>query len=53
MTPNWAEGVTKRAIVDCDEECGAFVQPTTFDEYKAAWKHWKSHSDVSGCSHGC
>ncbi len=37
--------------VDC--ECKALREPETFEEYKAAYEHWKSHSRYGGCSHGC
>lgn len=41
-----------RAVVDCDEGCGAFQEPETLDEYKAALEHWMSHHYLHGCSHG-
>jgi hypothetical protein len=40
-----------REIVECDDNCGAYEQPKTFKEYKAAWEHWRGHSSLSGCSH--
>ena len=45
--------VDGREIVDCDENCGAFVEPETLEEYKAALKHWMSHGNLAGCAHGC
>ena len=40
-------------IVECDKKCGALHDPKTPEEIKAAWKHWKNHPYMSGCSHGC
>ena len=40
-----------REVVDCDDDCGAFQDPATCDEYKAAWEHWQSHYCLAGCSH--
>ena len=34
-------------------KCGALHDPKTPDEIKAAWKHWMSHPNLAGCSHGC
>lgn len=42
-----------RQMVDCDEECDAYDQPVTPDEIKLAYEHWRGHSDMSGCAHGC
>lgn len=42
-----------RARVRCDEECGAFEDPETIEEYKAALEHWRYHRRLAGCSHGC
>lgn len=42
----------ERPIVTCDEGCGAFQEPRTLDEYKAAYEHWWSHEYLGGCSHG-
>jgi hypothetical protein len=44
--------VDERATVDCDEGCGAFKEPQTLDEYKAALDHWRTHDYLCGCSHG-
>lgn len=41
-----------REMVECDENCGAFVEPVTRAEYKAALAHWRGHGRLSGCSHG-
>lgn len=38
--------------VSCDDGCMAMVNPVTFEEYKAAYEHWRSHHDLRGCSHG-
>lgn len=46
--------------VDCDGDdmeeppippCQALANPTTLDDYKKAWEHWRFHSWRSGCSH--
>ena len=37
----------------CDLGCMALKNPTTLEEYKKAFIHWKSHPVWSGCSHGC
>lgn len=39
--------------VPCDEPCFALAKPVTLEECKAALAHWKNHSYLSGCSHGC
>jgi hypothetical protein len=46
--------ILPRRTVACAEDCGAFVDPETFDEYKAALEHWIHHSEseYGGCSHG-
>lgn len=41
------------AHVSCDSDCRALEEPVSFDEIKAALDHWKNHSWVSGCAHGC
>jgi len=41
----------ERERVPCDEVCGAFEEPITFDEYRAAYEHARSHGYLSGCSH--
>lgn len=38
-------------LVACDMFCGAKESPYTFEEYKTAWLHWKSHNYMHGCSH--
>ena len=42
----------ERVVVECDSECGAFLEPKTFKEFKKALEHWRYHSCNSGCSHG-
>ncbi len=42
----------ERGTVLCDEGCGAFAEPLTLDEYRAALEHWKNHHESGGCSHG-
>lgn len=39
--------------VDCDQGCKALSHPETPDEVRAAYEHWRGHSYLSGCSHGC
>lgn len=39
--------------VACDDECEALVDPSTYEEWRAARDHWRGHSFLSGCSHGC
>ena len=39
--------------VDCDENCGAVEEPTSVEEFRAAYEHWRSHSWLFGCAHGC
>jgi hypothetical protein len=38
--------------VRCDEFCGASAEPETDEEYRAAYKHWRHHGNLYGCSHG-
>ncbi len=45
--------VEPRKTVHCDESCGAFDEPQTPDEIRAAFEHWRDHSSLGGCSHGC
>ena len=40
-----------RLVVACDEGCGAVDEPTTPEELKAAYIHWKGHALLGGCSH--
>lgn len=37
--------------VSCDANCGAFEDPTTEDELRAALEHWRRHAFLAGCSH--
>ncbi len=39
--------------VTCDERCKALNEPQSIDELHAALEHWRKHSNLSGCSHGC
>jgi tRNA(His) 5'-end guanylyltransferase len=41
-----------RELVDCDDNCGVYVEPESLEEYKAALEHWRDHMLLSGCSHG-
>jgi hypothetical protein len=49
----WCNGPECRVHVACDDNCGALCDPQTLDECKAALEHWRSHSCLRGCSHGC
>ena len=40
-------------LVECDSFCGAKEEPETLEEHKATLEHYKHHSYLSGCSHGC
>ncbi len=42
----------QRVTVGCDEGCGAFAEPLTLEEYRAALEHWQHHHESGGCSHG-
>ncbi len=51
---SWYEQYQKdHPIVECDANCGALREPKTKKELVAAVNHWRSHSSLSGCSHGC
>ena len=39
--------------VECDEGCGALLNPVTVEELRAAVIHWRHHGYLNGCSHGC
>ena len=41
-----------RRLVDCDEGCLAVDDPKTEYEFRQAYKHWRSHHYLAGCSHG-
>lgn len=41
-----------RVYVNCDQNCGALMQPQTPEETKASLAHWKDHAYIHGCSHG-
>jgi hypothetical protein len=43
----------ERPTVGCEANCGAFTEPETLEEYKAALDHWENHRYLGGCSHGC
>lgn len=49
---DYYEGTPCDIHVDCDERCKALTDPQTVEELRAALEHWKSHSYLSGCSHG-
>lgn len=40
-------------LVDCDYICLAKKNPETLEEYKETLEHYKHHSCMGGCSHGC
>lgn len=42
----------EREKVECDEDCGAYMEPETTMEFLWAWQHWRSHEADGGCSHG-
>jgi len=44
---------SENGFVECDESCKAKENPETLEEYKATLEHYKHHSLLSGCSHGC
>ncbi len=44
---------TDDCIVDCDKLCRALLDPKTPEEVFRAYEHWRRHSRLSGCSHGC
>jgi len=54
ITDEWGDRfLDGRELVGCDEEqCLAYKEPKTFEEYKAAYEHWRSHNYLCGCSHG-
>lgn len=39
--------------VNCDEQCGALLEPASAEQISAAYEHWSRHRSASGCSHGC
>jgi len=54
--PDGPEPKPRKRIVDCDENCGAFVDPgrtATYAELRATLEHYRDHEYVGGCSHGC
>jgi len=40
-------------FVQCDSFCQAKEEPKTYKEAIATLEHYKNHSYLSGCSHGC
>lgn len=40
-----------RKRVECDEQCRAFDEPETLDEFVDAYEHWRNHDVLAGCSH--
>ena len=44
----------KQGLAECDDpDCFARLEPQTLAEYRVAVEHWRSHSYLGGCSHGC
>ena len=43
----------ENGMVKCDEFCQAKENPETLEECKETLEHYKQHSLLSGCSHGC
>jgi hypothetical protein len=41
-----------RVLVDCDDDCGAFEEPETIEEFRSTLEHYKNHQSLGGCSHG-
>lgn len=41
-----------REAVSCDAHCGAFDDPASPEEYRAAYEHWRGHAWLFGCAHG-
>lgn len=37
--------------VTCDEHCQALLDPHTHEQVLAAYRHWRSHGHLAGCSH--
>lgn len=48
-----AENMDTSTFVDCDDSCGALQNPVTLADYERALEHWRYHSTLGGCSHGC
>lgn len=42
-----------RTTVDCDDDCGAFEEPVTLEEYENTFQHYRMHGWLNGCAHGC
>jgi hypothetical protein len=41
-------------LVLCDDDsCIALDDPQTADDYVLAYEHWRNHSRLYGCAHGC
>lgn len=38
--------------VQCDGQCKALLEPVTPEQIEAAYKHWRTHRWLHGCSHG-
>ena len=38
--------------VSCDLDCGALLDPVTPNEIEDAYRHWRRHGWLRGCSHG-
>lgn len=41
-----------RTVVECDENCGAFEEPETLEEFRDTLDHYKHHKFLDGCAHG-
>lgn len=39
--------------VDCDRDCRALKEPSSYAEVVKALEHWRLHPLCGGCSHGC
>lgn len=39
--------------VGCDEKCRALREPITLDHLLLAYRHWRYHHYLHGCSHAC
>ena len=38
--------------VGCDDDCKALRNPVTPAQFVTAYRHWRDHGYLSGCSHG-
>lgn len=51
-TPEEREAREAKGLVACDDACPAKDVPKTLEEYRDAYRHWRSHANLAGCSHG-